>query len=160
MKNIDFYNFVYSFHIPIIFGIFVCSMVLGGIMNNLSFMIIGWVIAIILCIFCGFYLYHPSKKEILMYFRINKKYILNDEEKKLWDSISNKAQNGYREWDAKEDKYNYMGAWMSPHLTKEEQKLIDKIHEYYYPGDYIVDPIGAAQADYVWYSDIKDKVKL
>lgn len=95
-----------------------------------------------------------------MYFRINKKYILNDEEKKLWDSISNKAQNGYREWDAKEDKYNYMGAWMSPHLTKEEQKLIDKIHEYYYPGDYIVDPIGAAQADYVWYSDIKDKVKL
>lgn len=49
---------------------------------------------------------------------------------------------------------------MSPYLTKEEQKLIDKIHEYYYLGDYIICHIGAAQADYVWFSDIKHKVKL
>lgn len=49
---------------------------------------------------------------------------------------------------------------MSPYLTKEEQKLLDKIHEYYYPGDYIICPIGAAQADYVWFSDIKHKVNL
>lgn len=158
MKNIDFYNFVYNFHIPIIFVIFFGSMILCGI--NQLFMIIGWITTFILCILCAFYLYWPSKNEIQMYFRQNKKYILTDEEKKLWNSITDKAQNGFQEWDAREDKYDCMGQWMSPHLTKKEQKLIDKIHEYYYPGDYIVDPIGAAQADYVWYSDIKDKVEL
>lgn len=117
------------------------------------YMMIGWVITIMLCI-C------PSKRDIQMYFRKNKKYILNNEEKKLWDSIINKAQSGYHEWNAKEDKYDYLSPWMSPHLTKEEQNLIDKIHEYYYPGDYIICPTGAAQADYVWFSDIKNKVKL
>lgn len=117
------------------------------------YMIIGWVITFMLCI-C------PSKRDIQMYFRKNKKYILNNEEKKLWDSIINKAQCGYHEWNIKEDKYDYLSPWMSPHLTKEEQNLIDKIHEYYYPGDYIICPTGAAQADYVWFSDIKSKVKL
>ena len=117
------------------------------------YMMIGWVITIMLCI-C------PSRHDIQMYFRKNKKYILNDEEKKLWNSIINKAQSGYHEWNAKEDKYDYLSPWMSPHLTKEEQNLIDKIHEYYYPGDYIICPTGAAQADYVWFSDIKSKVKL
>ena len=107
-----------------------------------------------LCIFYVFYLYCPSKCEI------HKKYILNNEDKKLWDSIINKAQSGYQEWNTKEDKYDYLCSWMSPYLTKEEQKLLDKIHEYYYPGDYIICPIGAAQADYVWFSDIKHKVKL
>ena len=118
------------------------------------YMIIGWAIAAMLCI-CNY-----SKRDIQMYFRKNKKYILNNEEKKLWNSIINKAQSGYHEWNAKEDKYDYLSPWMSPHLTKEEQNLIDKIHEYYYPGDYIIYPIGAAQADYVWFSDIKSKVKL
>ena len=118
------------------------------------YMIIGWAIAAMLCI-C-----HYSKRDIQMYFRKHKKYILNNEEKKLWDSIINKAQSGYHEWNAKEDKYDYLSPWMSPHLTKEEQNLIDKIHEYYYPGDYIICPTGAAQADYVWFSDIKNKVKL
>ena len=117
------------------------------------YMMICWVIIVMLCI-CH------SKRDIQMYFRKNKKYILNNEEKKLWDSIINKAQSGYHEWNAKEDKYDYLSPWMSPHLTKEEQNLIDKIHEYYYPGDYIIYPIGAAQADYVWFSDIKSKVKL
>lgn len=158
MKTIDFYNFVYNFHIPIIFGIFICSMILYGV--NQLFMIIGLIITIILCILCGFYLYCPSKCEIQKYFRKHKKYILNDEERKLWYSIITKARSGYWEWLSKDDRYDSMGPWMSPHLTKEEQKLIDKIHEYYYPGDYIVDPIGAAQADYTWYSDIKSKVKI
>ena len=117
------------------------------------YMMIGWVITVMLCI-C------PSKRDIQMYFRKNKKYILNNEEKTLWDSIINKAQCGYHEWNAKEDKYDYLSPWMSPHLTKEEQNLIDKIHEYYYPGDYIICPTGAAQADYVWFLDIKNKVKL
>lgn len=113
-----------------------------------------------LCIFYVFYLYCHSKGEIQMYFRKHKKYILNNEEKNLWSSIINKAQSGYHEWNTKEDNYDYLSPWMSPHLTKEEQNLIDKIHEYYYPGDYIIWPIGGAQADYVWYSDIKNNVKL
>lgn len=91
---------------------------------------------------------------------INKstKYKLSTEETILWESIQQKAQCGFSEYNSKDDKEDYMGVWMSPHLTKEEQKLIDKIHEYFYPGDYIVDPVGAAQADYMWYEDIKDKV--
>lgn len=113
-----------------------------------------------LCIFYVFYLYYNSKDEIQMYFRKYKKYILNNEDKKLWGSIINKAQSGYQEWNTKEDKYDYLCSWMSPYLTKEERKLLDKIHEYYYPGDYIICPIGAAQADYIWFSDIKNKVKL
>ena len=113
-----------------------------------------------LCIFMCFIFISIQKGEIQMYFRKNKKYILNNEEKKLWDSIINKAQCGYHEWNTKEDKYDYLSPWMSPHLTKEEQNLIDKIHEYYYPGDYIIFPTGAAQADYVWFLDIKNKVKL
>ena len=127
-------------------------MYLGYTWINLVFMLqlfmICLTITIMLCIFYVFYLYYHSKGEIY------KKYILNNEEKNLWGSIINKAQSGYHEWNTKEDKYDYLSPWMSPHLTKEEQKLIDKIHEYYYPGDYIIWPIGAAQADYVWYSDI------
>ena len=121
---------------------------------------IGLTITIMLCIFYVFYLYYNSKDEIQMYFRKYKKYILNNEDKKLWGSIINKAQSGYQEWNAKEDKYDYLCSWMSPYLTKEERKLLDKIHEYYYPGDYIICPIGVAQADYIWFSDIKNKVKL
>ena len=83
---------------------------------------ICWVIIVMLCI-CH------SKRDIQMYFRKHKKYILNNEEKKLWDSIINKAQSGYHEWNAKEDKYDYLSPWMSPHLTKEEQNIIDKISQ-------------------------------
>ena len=86
------------------------------------------------------------------------KYKLSIEEAILWKSIQQKAQNGFVEYDSKDDKENYMGCWVSPKLTKEESELLDKIHEYFYPGDYIVDPVGAAQADYIWYEDIKDKI--
>lgn len=88
-------------------------------------------------------------------------YVLNEEEAKLWDSITEKANGGYNEFceECKKDD-EYMGwPWMSPRLTKEEDDLITKIHEYYYPGDYIVDPIGASQASYAWYDEIQHKVK-
>lgn len=88
------------------------------------------------------------------------KYNLSIEEGILWKSIQQKAQNGFVEYNSKDDKENYMGCWMSPHLTKEESKLLDKIHEYFYPGDYIAEPVGATQANYMWYEDIKDKVKI
>ena len=85
-------------------------------------------------------------------------YKLSIEEAILWKSIQQKAQNGFVEYNSKDDKENYMGCWVSPKLTKEESELLYKIHEYFYPGDYIVDPIGAAQANYMWYEDVKDKV--
>ena len=69
---------------------------------------IGLTITIMLCIFYVFYLYYNSKDEIQMYFRKYKKYILNNEDKKLWGSIINKAQSGYQEWNTKEDKYDYL----------------------------------------------------
>lgn len=85
-------------------------------------------------------------------------YNLSIKETILWKSIQQKAQNGFVEYNSKNDKEDCMGCWMSPHLTKEEHKLLDKIHEYFYPGDYIVDSVGGGQADYMWYKDIKDKV--
>lgn len=87
-------------------------------------------------------------------------YKLSIEEGILWKSIQQKAQNGFNEYNSKDDKENYMGCWVSPKLTKEERELLNKIHEYFYPGDYIVDSVGGAQADYIWYEDIKDKVKI
>ena len=48
--------------------------------------------------------------------------------------------------------------WMSPGLTKEESEFIEKLHYKFFGNDYIVDPIGCAQADYMWYEDIKDRI--
>lgn len=88
------------------------------------------------------------------------KYKLTMVEAILWDSIQQKAMQGYNEFckECKKDD-NYMGwPWMKPALSKDERDLVNKIHEYFYPDDYIVDPIGVAQADYAWYEDIKNKV--
>lgn len=82
------------------------------------------------------------------------KYKLSIKEAILWKSIEQKAQNGFGEYNFKD----YMCCWVTPKLTKEESELLDKIHEYFYPGNYIIDPVGAAQADYIWYEDIKNKV--
>lgn len=89
-----------------------------------------------------------------------RKYKLTSEEAILWDSIQQKAVQGYNEFvdECKKDDKYYGWPWMSPNLITEERTLVDKIHEYFYPGDYIADPIGVAQADYAWYSDIKNKV--
>ena len=123
------------------------------VMITLYMIIVCAIAAIMLCV-CH------SKHDIQMYFRKHKKYILNNEEKKLWGSIINKAQSGYHEWNAKEDKYDYLSPWMSPHLTKEEQNLIDKIHEYFYGEHwYITMPISASQCYYQMFYDIKDKIK-
>lgn len=87
-------------------------------------------------------------------------YILSPEEAILWDSIQQKAIQGYNEFcEECEKDENYMGwPWMSPNVTREEDELITKIHEYFYPGDYIVDPISASQAAYARYDETKNKV--
>lgn len=140
---------------PFLFCLFVATMIATAATGNNTVFVIGSSITIFLCIVVL----------SIYYFRINYKkriidYKLSKEELVLWESIEKKAVAGCIEYNKKDPKEGYMGAWMSPALTPEEIRLIDKIHEYYYPGDYIVDPIGSAQANYVWYEDIKYKVKV
>jgi len=90
----------------------------------------------------------------------NMTYTLKDEEKELWNSIVEKAKCGHQEfWKECEKDPNYMGwPWMSPDLTKEESEFIKNLHYKFFGLDYIVDPIGCAQVDYMWYKDIKDRI--
>lgn len=48
--------------------------------------------------------------------------------------------------------------WMSPGLTKEESEFIETLHNKFFELDYIVDPIGCSQADYMWYKDVKNRI--
>lgn len=89
-------------------------------------------------------------------------YTLTDEETKLWESIKQKANNGYNEFceECKKDPDYWSWPWMSPNLTTEERALVDKIHAVYFGKDYyLTDPIGVAQGDWAFYDDIKDKIK-
>lgn len=90
----------------------------------------------------------------------DQKYKLTSEEAILWDSIQQKAVQGYNEFcEECEKDENYMGwPWMSPNVTREEDELITKIHEHFYPDDCIVDPISVSQAAYAWYDETKNKV--
>ena len=90
----------------------------------------------------------------------NQTYTLKDEEIELWKSIEEKAKCGYQEfWEECEKNPDYMSwPWVSPGLTKEESEFIEKLHYIFFGNDYIVDPISSAQADYVWYEDIKDRI--
>lgn len=90
----------------------------------------------------------------------NMTYTLKDEEKELWNSIVEKAERGYQEfWEECKKDPDYMSwPWMSPGLTKEESDFIETLHYKIFGLDYIVDPIGCAQADYAWYNDIKNRI--
>lgn len=90
----------------------------------------------------------------------NMTYTLKGNEIELWESIIKKAECGYQEfWEECEKDPNYMSwPWMSPGLTKEESEFIETLHYKFFGLDYIVDPIGCAQADYMWYEDIKDRI--
>lgn len=88
-------------------------------------------------------------------------YTIHDsEEKSMWDNIVKKAERGCQEFlEECEKDPDYMSwPWMSPHLTKEEREFIENLHYKFFGLDYIVDPIGCAQADYMWYEDVKDRI--
>ena len=88
-------------------------------------------------------------------------YTIRDpEEKAMWDNIVKKAERGFKEfWEECERDPDYWSwPWMSPGLTTEESKFIENLHYKFFGLDYIVDPIGCAQADYKWYEDIKDRI--
>lgn len=86
--------------------------------------------------------------------------ICDPEEKLMWNSIVKKAECGYQEfWKECEKDRNYMGwPWMSPGLTKEESEFIETLHNKFFGLDYIVDPVGCSQADYMWYKDVKNRI--
>lgn len=90
------------------------------------------------------------------------KYQLTYEESILWKSISLKASDGYKQFCKECEKDdNYWGwPWVYPYLNEEESNLLNKIYEYYYPHEYIVDPISVTQADYALYTKVKDKIKM
>ena len=131
-------------------------------MNNQTIFIIQFILFLIAC----FWFVKPYLRsewfDIKSQIRKYKQYTLTDEETQLWESIKQKANNGYSEFceECKKDS-NYMSwPWMSPKLTVEERALVDKIHAVYFGKDYyLTDPIGASQADWTFYDDIKDKVK-
>ena len=103
-------------------------------------------------------------KTLSKFFEIDKSgmtYTIRDpEEKLMWDNIVKKAERGYQEfWKECEKDRNYMGwPWMSPGLTKEESEFIETLHNKFFGLDYIVDPIGCSQADYMWYKDVKNRI--
>ena len=87
-------------------------------------------------------------------------YKLSSDEKILWDSIIQKAEDGYNEYKKEYPNCydNIIGPWIKDY-TKEEYNLIDKIHDYFYPGWYSCSGGGCAQVLFEMYEDIKDKVK-
>lgn len=131
-------------------------------MNNQTIFIIQFILFLIACFWFVKPYLHSEWFDIKSQIRKHKQYTLTDEETRLWESIKQKANNGYSEFcdECKKDP-NYMSwPWMSPKLTVEERALVDKIHAVYFGKDYyLTDPIGASQGDWAFYDDIKDKVK-
>ena len=87
------------------------------------------------------------------------KYKLNSTEIPLWNSIEQKAKDGYREF-VSDPRYkeNMCGPW-TRNSNIDERALLSKIHEEYYGSDWhVVMPISQAQVDYTMYENIKDKV--
>ena len=103
-------------------------------------------------------------KTLSKFFEIDRSgmtYTIRDPEEKLMcNSIVKKAERGYQEfWKECEKDRNYMGwPWMSPGLTKEESEFIETLHNKFFGLDYIVDPVGCSQADYMWYKDVKNRI--
>lgn len=151
------YDLVYNFHVPIIFLLFIGSLVTTGITGNVLYFVIGTVTAIILSLFSIFYLY-VDFSIIKRWWNSLFKYKLSEEERKLYNSILIKDAMGYGEWYDKTKGDDICGHWIKD--ITEEVKLIDKIHEHFFGKDWwIAVPISTAQVCAVMLDDIKNKVK-
>lgn len=88
----------------------------------------------------------------------NKIYILNNEEKLIWNNIVDKANEGFAEWAERTKGNDLCGSWIKD-ITPEEIRLIDKIYNKFYGDDWYVSlPISTAQVSYSQYNNIKNKV--
>lgn len=159
----DIYNKLFDWCWPIYLLLFFGILFATGITHNENIFIIGSIIIILLviCSMIYFWLFpfeHLSERFTLWIHSFNK-YKLNDEKEKiLWTSLQVKAKNGYKEWYDKTLGDDLCGPWIKDY-TEEEDKLLDKIHKYFYGENwYVVMPISGAQVNFVKYYDIKDKV--
>lgn len=154
------YDLVYNFHFPIIFFLFIGLMIITGITDNVLYIVIGTIIAIVLSVLSMCYLYLDfSINKIKLWWKSLFKYKLSEEERKLYNSILIKDAMGYGEWYNKTKGDDICGHWIK-NITEEEVKLIDKIHEHFFGKDWwIAVPISTAQVCAVMLDDIKDKVK-
>lgn len=87
-----------------------------------------------------------------------RRYKLSNEEKLMWENIKVNADKGYNEWLEQTKGDDLCGPWLKDY-TKDEEKLIEKIHAYFYGEDwYCVMPLSNSQVNYLMYYEIKDKV--
>lgn len=152
-----FYDWLYDWHVPIIFFLFIGSFVLTGITQSPIYAITGWSIGIMFSIFSIYYLY-VSISHIKFWWKSLFKYKLTNEERIIWERIVEKEKIGYQEWLEQTKGDDMCGHWIKD-ITPEEVALIDKIHKKYY-GDnwWIAVPISTSQVCAVEYWDIKDKI--
>jgi len=117
-------------------------------------------VGLFLCICMWFYLIQTRTSITWKSFKLSlrRHYKLTPEERLLLDSLVQKANIGYNEWWDQTQGDDICGPWIKDY-TKEENDLLDKIHEYFYgTGWYIATPISTSQVNYVMYEDVKDKV--
>ena len=153
-----FYEWLFDWHVPIIFVLFIGSLVLTGINQNSLYCVIGWSIAFVFSIFSMCYLY-DSANHIKFWWKSLFKYKLSKEEIPIWESIVNKEYEGYKEWLEQTKGDDLCGHWVKD-ITPEEVALLDKIHQKYYGKDwYVIMPLSTAQVCAVEYDDVKDKIK-
>ena len=160
LNKYKIYDLVYNFHIPIIFFLFIGSMIITGITGNVLYFVIGTTTAIVLSLLSMYYLYVDfSIIKIKLWWKSLFKYKLTEKEREFYNSILNKDAMGYGEWYAKTKGDDICGHWIK-NITEEEMSLIDKIHEHFFGKDWwIAVPMSNAQVYAVMFDDIKDKVK-
>ena len=154
------YDLVYNFHVPIIFFLFMVSMIITGITDNVLYFVIGTTTAIVLSLLSMYYLYVDfSIIKIKLWWKSLFKYKLTEKERELYNSILIKDAMGYGEWNAETHGDDICGHWIKD-ITEEEMALLDKIHKHFFGKDWwIAVPISNAQVYAVMLDDIKDKVK-
>ena len=87
----------------------------------------------------------------------NKIYILTEDEKIIWYSIVNKANDGFDEWYKQTKGNDICGPWIKD-ITINEIKLIDKIHSKFYKDWWVSIPISQAQVSYIQFTEIENKI--
>lgn len=87
----------------------------------------------------------------------NKIYILNNEEKSIWNNIVSKANDGFIEWAKQTKGDDLCGPWIKD-ITSEEIRLIDKIHSKFNKDWWVAMPLSQAQVCYVQFAEIENKI--
>lgn len=152
------YNWVYNLLFPLSFFGLIGILLATGITQNQKIFLIGSIILFIIEVIGIFYLWFDLD-DIKFWYKTKLKYKLSLEERILWDSIIQKAKLGYDEWLSITQGNDICGPWIKDY-TKEENDLLDKIHEYFYGNCWYVSmPISCAQVNYIMYDDVKDKVR-